>query len=180
MRNIKVTLRVVAAGCCAFGLISAAHAQVDQANNIGGQVTTTLCPQLSSAITTGLSTNVQGAYVCRAADAVTGAINRVGVGTCHPGGSAKSRLTDCSWIGALDANGVMQYAYSPTTCSAANFEDAGGAPGAKLPGEAGQGLISGIALVGGSTLGGSIQSTGMASTACDAAGVKSLVQTTFQ
>lgn len=177
MQKIKLISQAVAAAF-ALALSSGAHAQINTPLALGSSVTTTDCPVLQSGITTSLSTKVAGAFVCRAADAVVGTINRVGLGTCHPGGSAKSRLVGCTF----ENNGATPpvITYTPTTCGVGNFDtDANGLPTTAKTGDAGKGLVSGLTLFSGTTTGGSVGEEGMASTACDAAGVKNLVGVAF-
>ena len=178
MGKHKMVARAIALSICTIGLSASVHAVVDTPAVIGSAVTTTDCPQLNQAITVGTSTKVVGAYVCRAADAVAGVLNRVGVGTCHPGGTAKARNVTCSKSGTVAGGDI---AYFPTTCGIGNFAvDGAGEPGSVLPGTAGEGAISGLTMFSGTTTGGSIGELGMASTVCDSASLPGLVGSTFR
>lgn len=168
-------IKLIAAAISALVVSTNVLAVADVPAGLGGNVDTTMCPVLQSTVMTGLTQKVAGAYVCRLADAVTGTLNRVGVGTCHPGGSAKSRLVTCSRSSSGDVT-APTYTYAPTTCGSGNFDSSGVA----LTGTAGQGEITGISMFGGSTNGGAISQTGMATSNCDSTGISSLVGTTFQ
>lgn len=164
-------LKLISLAVASLAFNSTAFAQAGTVINIGGSITTTQCPVLQSGITTGLTQKVSGAFVCRTADATAGTIHRVGMGTCHPGGSAKARTVTCSIVTpASDGPPAVAAVYS-TNCSASNFDSSG----TVLTGSAGQAQVSGIAMFGGTTLGGTVAQIGMASNACDSSGIMTLV-----
>jgi hypothetical protein len=132
---------------------------------------------LETTISTILSKNVSGAYVCRAADGAKGVPARVGAGTCHAGGSAKSRTGDCTFAGKV-ADGTIVYS---GTCTSANFNlSADGEPTTKKDGALGQSAISGLAMQGATTGGGQPVEVPLESPTCAAAAIETATAKTFK
>jgi hypothetical protein len=176
MLNTKFVTKSVVFGFAVFGFGSA-YAQWDVAGALGGSVDATACPALETTITTILSKNVSGAFVCRAADGAKGVPARVGAGTCHSGGSAKSRTGDCTFAGKVADQTIV---YSGT-CTIGNFEvGADGEPTTKKAAAEGQSAISGLAMQGATTGGGQPVEVPLEAATCTAAAINTAVAKTFK
>lgn len=173
MLKMKVLSRFLAGAVCSIGLVVSAQA-VELPN--GQPVSTTDCPQLNTGVTVNLSKNVNAGYVCRAADATQTppTVNRVGLGTCHTGGTAKSRMVTCSRTS--DGGDPPAYTYTPAACTDSNFDANTGQP---LAGDPGKVPVTGLTMYSTSTAGGAIGEDGMAATACDGPGISGLVEAAF-
>jgi hypothetical protein len=119
---------------------------------------------LTAPVTINLSKSVSAGYICRLANAAaaTPTVNRVGIGACHTGGTAKARAVPCTGDGASTP-------FSPASCTAADV--------AAVPVVTKQ--VSGVSIFYASTAGGVISEDGMATTACNAGGVSGLVEAQF-
>jgi hypothetical protein len=121
MRKFKMISLALMAGLGSLAMSPVANA-LEFPN--GNKVTVALCtiggvPILSTDVTVNFSKNVTGGYQCRVADATAGTVNRVMLGTCHTGGTSKSRQVTCTRTS--DGADPPVYSYSPATCSASNF-----------------------------------------------------------
>lgn len=149
MRKTKIA---VCAGLMALG--GAAQATVTITN--GGTVTGTAdggdCAFMANQVTLNTSKGVNAAFDCRVADAVVGTVNRVIVGACHIGGTAKARTVACTSDGGTG--------FTPAGCADATSSV----------------QVSGVALFSSSTAGGAIAEDGMGTATCvDGSGVTSLI-----
>jgi hypothetical protein len=116
---------------------------------------------LSQDVTIQLSKGVSMGYICRLADAAANppTVSRVGLGSCNIGGQAKARDVRCT----VDSNGV----FSPATCTQANVTAGESKP------------VTGVTAYFTTTAGGVIGSDGMATTACNAAGISGLTEAKY-
>lgn len=169
MRKIKTISFALMAG---LAVMSTGASAVILSN--GAAVTVADCtinqvPILTTNVTVNLSKNVAAGYQCRLADSTTGTVNRVLLGTCHSGGTAKSRTVTCGRTQTgMQPDGVTPiYTYAPSTCTEANFANPASPTG--VP-------VSGSTLYTTSTAGGQIGEDGMATTACNDAGVSGMVE----
>lgn len=172
MRKIKFLSYSLVAGFSALALNSSVHAVPLSS---GTPVTVALCSVLSADVTVNLSKNVAAGYVCRVANAAATppTLNRVGIGACNTGGTAKSRDVACSRLS--DGGTPPTFTYTPATCSASNFDPATGivlAVGGTVP-------VTGSAIYTTSTSGGVIGENGMATAACTGAGISPLVEAAY-
>lgn len=160
---------VVAAGVSGLLLSSGVHATA-----LGGNVTTTQCAPLASGVTINVSSNVFGSYVCRDALVQAGSSlpARVGVGACHKGGVTKAQLQTCTRANPSGSDPAV-WVYTPSTCADGNFADA--TTTTAKTGDEGKVLLKGQGYYTASTFGGQLAKEDMGTTACDAAGMESLV-----
>lgn len=169
MRKIKTMSFALMAG---LAVMSSGANAVELQNGVA--VTVAACtissvPILTTNVTVNLSKNVAAGYQCRLADATLGTVNRVVLGTCHSGGTAKARTVTCGRTQTgMQADGVTPiYTYSPSTCTDGNFADPAAPTG--MP-------VTGSAMYTSSTAGGAIGEDGMATTACNGTGISGLVE----
>lgn len=143
---------------CAGLLVLSAASQATTTVTAGMQVDTAGdggdCVFLANSVSLNTSKGVQAAFDCRLADATVGTVNRVMIGACHIGGTAKLRTVGCT------ADASPATTFSPAGCTSAS----------------GSVEVSGVALFTTSTAGGVITESGMGTSTCvDGTGVNSLV-----
>lgn len=150
----KTTKSALCAGLIAVSV----NAQATETITSGASITTASdgggCIFLANQVTVNVSKGVSAVFDCRAADAAVGTVNRVVVGACHIGGTAKARSVACT----ANADGST---FSPSGCTSTASIN-----------------VTGIAAYTTSTAGGAIAEHGMATTTCnDATGITTLIGT---
>lgn len=164
--------------CAVTMMLSASAFAADgTAASMGGTITSADCSPLASDVTVNLSKDVQGAYICRPASVVGAASMpaRVGVGSCHKSGTTKARLVTCT--AQADPATAGAFLYTPTTCTAGNFEADGTTAKADAAGKV---EMKGQSMFTAASFGGKVAAEDMGTSVCDnAATVGGLIATKY-